>query len=130
MELSTHVVQEEYNFLRTELETNKKFVFERPLLIIGTGMAALGTLYDVKAILLGPIPFLTILYFNLWFTENRLKSSARIVAYLQLVHETKQLVTPGWESALRAYRRTNVEEATELRQAGNNHCIPERILRN
>ena len=96
-----------------ELETNKKFVFERPLLIIGTGMAVLGTLYNVKAILLGPIPFLTILYFNLWFTENRLKSSARIVAYLQLVHETKQLITPGWESALREYRKAKVEGAAD-----------------
>ena len=113
MKLCDNLVPEEYKFLRTELETNKKFVFERPLVIIGTGMAVLGTLYDLKAILLGPIPFLTILYFNLWFTENRLKSSARIVAYLQLVHETRQLITPGWESALRNYRKTKVGRANK-----------------
>ncbi|WP_289020358.1 hypothetical protein [Desulfobacter postgatei] len=104
----------EYNFLRSELETNKKFVFERPLLIIGTGMALLGTLYDVKAILFGPIPFLSILYFNLWFTENRLRSSARIVAYIQLVHETKDIISPGWESALRLYRKVNKEGENQV----------------
>ncbi len=96
MELSKHLVTEEYNFQRSELETNKKFVFERSSLIIGTEMAVLGILYDVKTIPLGPIPILTVLYFSPWFTENRPKSSARIVAYLQLVHETKQLITPGW----------------------------------
>ena len=106
MELSEILMPDEYNSLRSELETNKKFVFERPLFIIATGMAILGTMYDVKAIFLAPIPFLAILYFNLWFTQNRLKSSARIVAYLQLVHETRQLKTPGWESALRSYRKT------------------------
>ena len=109
-------MQEEYNSLRSELETNKKFVFERPLLIIGTGMAVLGTLYDVDAILLGPIPFLAILYFNLWFTENRLRSSARIVAYLQLVHETKELISPGWESALRNYRKMKFGKSADQPQ--------------
>jgi hypothetical protein len=101
---------EEYKFLRTELEINKKFVFERPLLIIGTGMAILGTLYNVNAIFLAPIPFLAILYYNLSFTNNRLKSSSRIIAYIQLVHEEEQLITPGWESALKIYRKTNVRK--------------------
>jgi len=105
------LIPDEHKFLRTELETNKKFVFERPLLIVGTGMAVLGTLYDVNAILFGPIPFLAILYFNLWFTQNRLRSSARIIAYLQLVHEAKELISPGWESALREYREARTKEA-------------------
>jgi hypothetical protein len=118
MELSENLITDEYNFLRTELEINKKFVFERPLLIIATGMAVLGTLYNVKAVFLTPIPFLTILYFNLWFTQNRLKSSARIVAYLQLVHETRQLITPGWESALRIYRKAKVAMASEKLSVG------------
>ena len=108
MAFSENPIYDEYNFLRAELESNKKFVFERPLIIIATGMAILGALYDAKAIFLAPIPFLALLYFNLWFTQNRLKSSARIVAYLQLVHETRQLKTPGWESALRNYRKTKI----------------------
>ena len=108
MERSENHYSDEYHFLRTELETNKKFVFERPLFIIATGMAILGALYEAKVIILAPIPFLAILYFNLWFTQNRLKSSARIVAYLQLVHETKHLKTPGWESVLRIYRKTKI----------------------
>ena len=99
---------DEYNSLRAELESNKKFVFERPLIIIATGLAITGTLYDAEALVFAPIPFLTLLYFNLWFTQNRLRSSARIVAYLQLAHETRQLKTPGWESALRIYRKTKI----------------------
>ena len=118
MELPKHLFSKEYNFLRKELETNKKFVFERPLLIIGIGMAVLGTMYDVKVIFLAPIPFLALLYFNLWFTENRLKSSARIVAYLQLVHETKELITSGWESSLREYRKTKDSKDAEPKAEG------------
>lgn len=105
MAMADELMPEEYRFLRTELETNKKFVFERPLLIIGTGMAVLGTFYNAQAIVLGPIALLAVLYFNLWFTQNRLRSSARIVAYLQLVHETGCRASPGWESALRLYRK-------------------------
>ena|SRR5260370_5149930 len=98
---------EEYRFLRQEHEANRKFVFERPLIIVaGTLAAALGL--SEKGILgLLPIPFLSVLAFNLWFTFNRIESSARIVAYLSLVHEGPSPVLHwvGWENALRAYRQ-------------------------
>ncbi len=96
---------EEYKFLRQEHENNRKFVFERPLVIVG-GTIATGFAFAEKGILgLLPLPFLLILWFNLWFTHNRLQSSSRIVAYIQLIHETNQNVPwIGWENALREYR--------------------------
>jgi len=46
-----------------------------------------------------------ILGFNLWFIGNRLQSDARIVAYIQLVHEGRfKDRWFGWENALREYR--------------------------
>jgi len=96
---------EEYRFLRQELEMNRKFVFERPLLIVTATLTAAITLTQKEVLGVLALPFLTILAFNLWFTFNRLESSARIVAYIQLVHESDDWSTPRWESALRAYRK-------------------------
>ena len=99
---------EEYKFLRQELETNRKFVFERPLLIVGVTLTLSAAM---KESLTGlswflPILLLTVLVFNLWFTFNRLWSSSRIVAYIQLVHEGgKKLPWIGWENALHEFRR-------------------------
>lgn len=104
---------DEYRFLRGELDTNKKFVFERPLLIIGVGVALSGALLDSGAIGIAPILFLAVLYFNLWFTDNRLRSSARIIAYLQLVHEGAEFVSPGWELALRKYREETYKRKSQ-----------------
>lgn len=98
---------EEYRFLRQEHETNRKFVFERPLLIVTAALAAALGLSEKGTLGLLPIPFLSVLAFNLWFTFNRLESSARIVAYIQLFHEgdLRRLPWIGWENALRQYRR-------------------------
>ncbi|MGA7415588.1 MAG: hypothetical protein WBW33_34265, partial [Bryobacteraceae bacterium] len=93
-------------FLWQQHEANRKFVFERPLIIVvGTLAAALGPSEQGSLGLL-PIPFLSILAFNLWFTFNRMESSARIVSYLSLVHEGTSPTLPwvGWENALREYR--------------------------
>lgn len=99
---------EEYKFLRQELETNRKFVFERPLLIVGATLTIAAALRNqIMGILwFLPLPFLTILFYNLWFTCNRLRSNARIVAYIQLVHEgSERLLWIGWETALHEFRR-------------------------
>ena len=96
---------EEYRFLRQEHEGNRKFVFERPLLIVGATLAAIVGLSEKGILGLLPIPFLFVLAFNLWFTFNRMQSTARIVAYIQLVHEGEdRLPWIGWENALRRYR--------------------------
>jgi len=95
----------ERNYLRAEIDSNKKLVFERALLIAGAGFAA--TLFPENAEgseLLG-FPIIGALAFNLWFTVNRLKSNSRIIAYIQLFHESKtDHCWIGWENALRQYR--------------------------
>lgn len=93
----------EYQHLRDEIDSNKRFVFERPLLIVGIivtadfatgGLGIAGGLFTIVA-----------LAFNLWFTKNRLESSARIIAYIQLRHEENcPYPGTGWETALRLYR--------------------------
>jgi hypothetical protein len=96
---------EEYRFLRQELEMNRKFVFERPLLIVTATLTAAITLTQRELLGVLSLPFLALLAFNLWFTFNRLESSARIVAYIQLVHESDKFSAVRWETALRAYRQ-------------------------
>ena len=93
----------EAKFLREEIVANKRLVFERPLIIVSAAIAAqfVSGSGGVIEILLG----VCALGFNLWFTVNRLASNARIIAYLQLVHD--RLVVEwwvGWETALRLYR--------------------------
>lgn len=112
----------EHNYLRTEIETNKKFVFERALIIVGAALAAMLLPQGLKVIPLLGIPVIGALSFNLWFTANRLKSNARIIAYIQLFHES---IHPfswiGWENALRLYRLwhkyENCEEEVEQARA-------------
>lgn len=95
---------EEYGTLRNELLQNKQYVFERPLLIItATGVAAV-QLSDEPSVLLLPVLLIIILLINLWFTVNRLKSIARIAAYIAVVLESAPQAWIGWESALREHR--------------------------
>ena len=105
----------EAQFLREELVANKKFVFERPLVIVGAlfladRVVAVGSLTIVLGVLA--------LTYNLWFTANRLRSNARIIAYLQLVHES---AVPGrwvgWETALRLYRFYRSEQRPSRTEA-------------
>ena len=96
---------EEYRFLRDELNANRKLVFERPLIVAGVTFAAAFAVSKHGLLGVLPLPFLIVLLFNLWFTANRLRSSARIIAYVQMVHEGSSLCEwIGWESALRKYR--------------------------
>ena len=100
------IQSEEYKFLRQEHENNRKFIFERPLLIVGATFASAITINDKSLLLLLPLPFLALLYFNIWFTHNRMESSARIVSYLQIVHEgISKYKWIGWENAVRLYRK-------------------------
>ena len=97
--------KEEYQSLRQELLESKRYVFERPLLIAAAGTAAMSAFRDVQT---APVPFLMagLLLFNLWFTVNRLQSAGRIVAYIQLQMEERQIAPwKGWETCLRHYRK-------------------------
>jgi hypothetical protein len=108
---------DERRYLREELNINRKFVFERPLVILGATFAAAVTLADSRWLVTLVVPFLGILLFNLWFTYNRLLSSARIVAYLQLVHEASPaLEWEGWENSLRKYRTWLHEHRKEAKE--------------
>lgn len=106
----------EYESLRQEVLQNKKFVFERPLVLIGaTGLAA-SQLSSNPAALILPALLVALLFLNLWFTVNRLRSTARIVAYICLVLESSEKVWIGWENALQKYRlwmRANSQKAQE-----------------
>lgn len=116
---------EEYKFLRQEHENNRRFVFERPLVIVGATLAAAFSLSEKGLLGMMPVPFLAVLIFNLWFTFNRLASSARIVAYLQLVLEpSAQYRWIGWESSLRLYRTTT---GTVERERRIESAVTERV---
>lgn len=110
---------QEYEVLREELKINRQFVFERPLLIVGVSFAALASVSKESAVLQGlTLFFLLLLFFNLWFTFNRLSSNSRILGYLRVVHEsTEGVLRPGWENALslqRAWLAANVEEHRKI----------------
>jgi hypothetical protein len=93
---------QEYVTLRDELNQSKKYVFERPLLIVGAGVAML----NVEVVQYsGALPALLtgLLLFNYWFTINRLMSASRIVAYIHVVLEG-DAGWKGWETSLREYR--------------------------
>lgn len=100
----------EYQTLREELLQSRRYVFERPLLIAALGVAAIK---EGALLILYPPVLAGLLLFNFWFTVNRLLSSARIVAYIQLVLEEGSIgYWRGWETSLRKYRiwhRTDLE---------------------
>lgn len=97
--------QDEYQTLREEILQGKKYVFERLLLIV-TISVALIQFIDKPFMVYVPILLLPLLAFNLWFTVNRIKSIARIVAYIQLIlEENNNIVWRGWETSLRLYRK-------------------------
>ena len=121
---------QEYDSLREELNQSKKYVFERPLLIVGVG-AALLTAEGFKVGAALPAVFAGLLLFNYWFTVNRLSSAARIVAYIQLVLEG-DIEWIGWETSLREYRMWIKEnkkaKKKKVEDAMNKKAIPDALM--
>ena len=105
-DLTEKLMIEEYKVLRQEHENNRKFVFERPLILLATLLAAVANFKEPPSLAQEVLPliFLTGLWFNLWFTYGRMISSSRIVAYIQVVIEGSSVKWIGWESALTAFR--------------------------
>src|SRR5829696_3806537 len=98
-------MQKELGFLRAEMDLNRKYIFERPLLIVAGGITAAATLEKLMGFEVLPLLFIVLMGYNLWFTFNRLQSNARVIAYLQVVY------TPdgvdrwiGWEAGLLRFR--------------------------
>ena len=96
---------EEYRSLLEEHRKNRSYIFERPIIILGLVAVAMQYFYESTIGGFGLAGLIFILCYNLWFTGNRLQSDARIVAYIQLVHEGElRAEWFGWENALRQYR--------------------------
>ncbi|MCX6322346.1 MAG: hypothetical protein NTX93_11180 [Bacteroidia bacterium] len=96
--------EKEYETLRQELNENRKYVFERPLLIITAALVFFEYIAKTPFIMLFPNIIIFLLLFNLKFTSNRLNSSARIVSYIRLFIEKKDPSNYRWESFLSKYR--------------------------
>jgi len=93
----------EYENLRRESETNKNYVFERPILILTVSLATIN-FGGEEYIPYIPIFITILLCFNFSFTVNRLYSAARIIAYIMLVIETNHKPYHGWENLLVHHR--------------------------
>ena len=120
---------QEYNTLRDELNQSKKYVFERPLIIVGAG-AALLTSEGLKYGSALPTLLIGLLFFNLWFTVNRLKSASRIIAYIQVVLESDTL-WKGWETSLRLYRmwtKNNPKFEKVVERELNRKAVPDAMM--
>lgn len=101
-------MQKEHELLRAEMDLNRKYIFERPLLIVAGGITAAATLRELVGFEVLPLVFIVLMGFNLWFTHNRLQSNSRIIAYMQLVHTPEGIdLWRGWEAALREFRNTH-----------------------
>lgn len=94
----------EYESLREEMLQNKRYVFERPLLIITAAGIASIQLSGSRSVSILPLLVVVILLINLWFTVNRLRSTAVIIAYIEVILENKNFEWIGWESSLRLWR--------------------------
>jgi hypothetical protein len=101
-------INEEYKNLREELKINRQFVFERPLLIVGAAFIAMLNESESSSFSIQGLPesfFIILLFYNLWFTSNRLRSNSRILGYIKVRLEgTKRCTWNGWETALSMYR--------------------------
>ncbi|MBN2239849.1 MAG: hypothetical protein JW712_08740 [Dehalococcoidales bacterium] len=97
---------EEYRSLHDEHMRNRSYIFERPIIVLGVIAVALPFMYEsvVGQFILAFLIF--ILWYNLQFIGNRMKSDARIIAYIQMVHEPESIYKwIGWETSLREYRK-------------------------
>jgi len=94
--------KEEYVCLRQEMENNRKYIFERPIAIVGATLLWIKP-GDAALLSLGLDFGAAVMLFNLWFTANRIRSNARIVGYLAAFHEGRGGEV-GWERYLARYR--------------------------
>ena len=89
MDARQELMMEEYRSLQEEHRRNRSLIFERPIAILGFVAVAIGFSYGSAIGLLVLAALVFVLYFNIWFINNRIESDARIVAYIQMVHESE-----------------------------------------
>jgi hypothetical protein len=108
--IANEIKKEEYINLMGEDESNWKYIFEKPAVLF---LALVGTLKmlensDNNVIAFGCLFAVSFLVsMNFFYTMNRVESSCRIIAYVQLFFRPKpnHLKWLGWENALRKYRK-------------------------
>jgi len=123
---------EEYKSLREELLQAKKYVFERPLLIVAVAVAGSRAL-DTESLMVLLVLVAILLLFNFWFTVNRLASGARIAAYIQIeIEERSHGPWVGWETCLREYRiwlsNDREKKLKEVKVAINEAAVPDALM--
>lgn len=107
-------MQKELDFLRAEMDLNRKYIFERPLLIVAGGITAAATLKELIGFEVLPLLFIVLMGYNLWFTYNRLQSNARIISYLQVVYTPDGIDRwVGWEAGLLRFRQQHSPATAE-----------------
>ena len=93
----------EYENLRIEADNDKRYIFERPILIVTVSLAAINFgAVDYFPFIPAFITFM--LCFNLLFTANRLLSATRITSYILVVIERDHRPYIGWENLMLHYR--------------------------
>lgn len=122
----------EYETLRQELSESRKYVFERPLLIITLSIAAFNIL-DEPFLAILPAGFAALSLFNFWFTSNRLRSMSRIIAYIQLQLEGHYYGSwIGWETSLRFYRiwqKKNLSRISQIiKDQKEENAVPDALM--
>jgi hypothetical protein len=133
-ERSQQLMSAEYSSLRDELLRNKQYVFERPLVIVTVAGIASVQLSGEPSVVFLPLLLSTLLLSNLWFTVNRLRSTARIAAYVAVVLEpASDAEWIGWENSLRLYRiwrKTNTaeEQKSKTQKHINIKAIPDAMM--
>ncbi len=90
----------EYESLREELNNEKRYLFERPVLLF-FGLIALEFLHEGRITLFLPAVIGLVFTYSYSFSISRILNMTRIVAYLQVVHEQRYRgIFVGWESYL------------------------------
>lgn len=105
MRYSNQVKLEEYRALLEEHRKNRGYIFGSPIIALGVTAAAMQFYSKGKEGQFILAVAIFIICYSLWFLGNRLRSDARIVSYIQLVHEGEFISKwVGWETLLRQYR--------------------------
>jgi len=100
----------EYESLRDELSNEKRYLFERPIILF-FGLIALEFLHQSKITIYLPALIGLLFAYSYFFSISRIFNMMRIVAYLQVVHEQSYLdIFVGWESHL-DFQRQYLKEA-------------------
>jgi hypothetical protein len=104
----------EYKTLRNQIAENNKYAFERPIILT----FLVGITFYISSVVLWyflPLIGLILLIYNLNYEIKKLKSSNRILAYIQLALE-KGIPYIGWETFLFHYENYTNKYKKELRE--------------